>query len=92
MPNQWLQPEQVEHVRAFVHEELCERNQLEPNAFCMTEKAVVKQGKLCGLFFCIHGPRSVRLTALWDAARGAVILYDSLGRRVAVQPLPSAVA
>ncbi len=92
MPKPWLQPEKVEHIRAFVHGELCQRNQLEPYAYHMTEKAVVKQGKLCGLFFCIHGPRSVRLTAVWELSSETVILYDSLGRRSGVQALPAALA
>ncbi len=87
MPRESLQSERVEQVRALVREELCQRNQLERHAFQMTEKVVLKQGKLCGLFFCIHGPRSVRLTALWDVSREAIILYDSLGRRAAIRPL-----
>lgn len=82
---------QIDQVREFVREELCERNQLERHAFEMTEKLVVKQGRPCGLFFCIHGPRSIRLTAVWDLARGAVFFYDSLGRRAASYPCPAMV-
>ncbi|MGN6546386.1 MAG: hypothetical protein ACTHK7_15135 [Aureliella sp.] len=83
-----LQEERLQTVREFVREELCEKNQLEKNAFQMTERVLVKKGQPCGLFFCIYGPRSVRLTAVWDLDRGSVFFYDSLGRRSASYPTP----
>lgn len=82
--------DRLQTVREFVREELCEKNQLEKNAFHMTEKVLVKKGRPCGLFFCIYGPRSVRLTAVWDYQRGSVFFYDSLGRRAASYPSPVA--
>ncbi len=83
-----LQEERLQTIREFVREELCEKNQLEKNAFQMTEKVLVKKGEPCGLFFCIYGPRSVRLTAVWDLQRGSLFFYDSLGRRSASYPSP----
>lgn len=89
MPNASTVPnERIETVREFIREELCEKNQLEKDAFQMTERLLVRQGKPCGLFFCIYGPRSVRLTAVWDLQRQAVFFYDSLGRRAASCPIP----
>lgn len=84
----FLANEKLDTIREFVRGELCENNQLERDAFQMTERLVMKQGKPCGLFFCIYGPRSVRLTAVWDVQRAAVIFYDSLGRRAASLPVP----
>jgi hypothetical protein len=68
-------------VRELVKDEICERHQLEKNAFPMTERMIIRKGRPCGMFFCMHGPRSVRITAVWDMARRAVILYDTLGQR-----------
>jgi hypothetical protein len=48
------------------------------------------------MFFCLHGPRSVRITAIWEAARNVVLFYSSTGERFATQqlvvapPLPDA--
>ncbi len=83
-----LQEERLQTIREFVREELCEKNQLEKNAFQMTERVLVKKGQPCGFFFCIYGPRSVRLTAVWDLQRGSVFFYDSLGRRSGSYPSP----
>jgi hypothetical protein len=80
--------ERIDTVREFIREELCEKNQLEKDAFQMTERLLMRQGTPCGLFFCIYGPRSVRLTAVWDLQRQAVFFYDSLGRRAASCPIP----
>ena len=76
-----IQEQRLQSIREFVRDELCEKNQLEKNAFHMTERILVKKGQPCGFFFCIYGPRSVRLTAVWDLDRGSVFFYDSLGRR-----------
>lgn len=74
-------------VREFVREELCQNNHLEKDAFEMTERVIVRQGKPCGFYFCVYGPRSVRLTAVWDLNSNSVFLYDSLGRRAACHVL-----
>ena len=83
-----LREDRLQTVREFVRDELCEKNQLEKNAFQMTERILVKKGQTCGFLFCIYGPRSVRLTAVWDIQRGSVFFYDSLGRRSASRPSP----
>ena len=87
-----LPDEKIDSIREFVRGELCEKNQLEKDAFQMTERLLVQQGKPCGLFFCIYGPRSVRLTAVWDLHRGSVFFYDSLGRRAASYQVPGSQA
>lgn len=79
---------EVATVREFVRGELCKSNQLEPDAFQMSQRVLTRQGKPCGFYFCIFGPRSVRLTAVWDFHKGSVFLYDSLGRRAAIHPAP----
>jgi len=75
-------------VREYVRSELCERNQLERDAFQMSQRVLTRKGKPCGFYFCIYGPRSVRLTAVWDLQKKAVLFYDSLGRRSASHPVP----
>lgn len=87
-PSQIVKDDNFETVREFVRAELCETNQLEQDAFQMSERVLTRNGEACGFFFCIYGPRNVRLTAVWDLGRNAIFFYDSLGRRAASCPTP----
>jgi hypothetical protein len=73
------------NIRAVVLEELCNMHQLLPNAFPLTEKLLRKQGNPCGIFYCLHGPRSIRLTAVFDIETARVLFYDSTGQRSATR-------
>ena len=72
---------QFGQIRSFIHDELCQRNQLVPEAFPITERVLTKRGSPCGMFFCLHGPRSVRFTAVYDMFEAKVLFYDSNGQR-----------
>lgn len=69
-------------LRAYIHETICENNELEINAFSMTERILVRGGKPCGLYFCLHGPRAVKFTAIWETDRNSVLFYSATGERV----------
>ena len=47
------------------------------NAF-PTSETLLKRGKLqpCGLMFCLHGPRAVKFSAIWEI--GVLILLGVL--------------
>jgi len=47
----------------------------------MTRREVVRSGQSCGLYFCIHGPRSVKLTAVYDHRQKLAIYYGTDGAR-----------
>ncbi|TWU40730.1 hypothetical protein [Novipirellula artificiosorum] len=70
-----------EALCANVEQRLCELGHLEPKEFPMTQREVVRGGKLCGIYFCLHGPRSVKLTAICDFTKHSVIYYGSDGIR-----------
>jgi hypothetical protein len=67
-------------VRQLVQRTICEQNDLEAAAAPMTERVLVRQGKSCGVLFCVKGPRSVTFTAIWDQEQNAVLFYDSTGK------------
>ncbi len=71
----------LDKLRSFVMDELCNQNGLLPDAFPMTQRVLYKQGISCGIFYCLHGPRSVRLTAVVDTQTARVLFYDSKGQR-----------
>ena len=72
----------LDDLRAYVQETICKNNELEVNAFSMTERILVRGGKPCGLYFCLHGPRAVKFTAIWETDRNTVLFYSATGQRV----------
>ena len=71
----------LEDLRNFVTATLCEYEQLEPGAFPMTERILIRGGQPCGIFYCLHGPRSVKITAIWETDRNRIWFYGSTGQR-----------
>ena len=71
----------LEELREFVHQTLCQNQQLEFGAFAITERALVRNGSPCGLYFCLHGPRAVKFTAIWETDRNTVLFYGATGER-----------
>ncbi|MEM9656755.1 MAG: hypothetical protein AAF961_00205, partial [Planctomycetota bacterium] len=39
-------------------------------------------GQPCGIHFCLHGPRALKLTAIWETDRNTILFYGSRGERV----------
>jgi hypothetical protein len=76
-----------DELRRFVHETLCAKENLVADEFAITEVRLTRAGELCGLQFCVRGPRSVRLAAIWAADRNAIYLYDAKGQRYSKIPL-----
>ena len=69
-------------LRSFVQKQLCDQNELEVGAFQFTEQVLEKQGNPCGIYFCLHGPRSVKLIAIWETNSNSILFYGSTGERV----------
>jgi hypothetical protein len=68
-------------LRAFIHQTLCEKENLLEDQFQMTEMQLFRRGRDCGLQFSLHGPRSVRLGAIWASDQNMIYLYDASGNR-----------
>ena len=88
------QPEAVftfDDLRAYVHRILCEKENLLADQFQMIESKLTRGSRNCGLQFTLHGPRSVRLSAIWESGRDAVYFYDAGGERYATVRLPRSV-
>jgi hypothetical protein len=68
-------------LRNFVYETICRHEEFEPGAFQMTERILIRGGAPCGIHFCLHGPRSVKLTAIWETRRNTILFYGSTGER-----------
>lgn len=75
------QLQSLDDLREYVNETLCGRDQLELEAFPLTERLLVRGGNPCGIYFCLHGPRQVRYTAIWETERNTILFYGSTGER-----------
>ena len=82
MSAQSLQIDNLNDLRNYVHETICQQNELQVGAFQISERILVRGKRACGLFFCLHGPRSVKLTAIWETDRNTILFYSSSGERV----------
>jgi len=82
----------IADLRQYVYQELCDQNDLEIGVFDITERYLVRFGAPCGMYFCLHGPRSVQLTAIWATDENVVRFYGSTGERLLKTKLQSEVS
>jgi hypothetical protein len=68
-------------LREYVNEVLCEHNQLETGAFHLTERILVRADRPCGIYYCLHGPRAVKFSAIWETQHNTILFYGSTGER-----------
>jgi hypothetical protein len=81
MPTETQRLDDLNALRRYVNETLCEKDQLQLNSFPISEQVLVRCGAPCGVYFCLHGPRSIRLTAIWETDRNMILFYGSRGER-----------
>jgi hypothetical protein len=68
-------------IRHYVNQTLCEKDRLESNQFPLQERVLLRGGTPCGVYFCLYGPRSLCLTAIWETDRNTILFYGSRGER-----------
>ncbi len=81
MQHERLQLKNLGQLKKFVAHTLCQQYDFEEGIFQVTEKILKKCGQTCGIFFCLHGPRSVKLTAVWETENNSIMFYGSTGER-----------
>ena len=68
-------------LKYYVYQTLCRDHELLLNAFPTTE-AVLKRGNgPCGMMFCLHGPREVKFSAIWEQESNRILFYGANGKR-----------
>jgi hypothetical protein len=82
MPATSLRINNLNDLREYVYRTLCEENDFEMGVFEITERFLVRGGSPCGIYFCLHGPRNVKLTAIWETDRNSILFYGSCGERL----------
>lgn len=66
----------------YVNETICLHNHLKKDSFHMTKRLLRRSGRPCGIFYCVHGPRMVKLTAIWEAEKNQILFYGPTGEKV----------
>lgn len=92
MPPALAEIHSLDDLRNFVHLSLCQKENLLENHFPMTELELKQGNVCCGVQFTLHGPRSVKLSAVWDCIQNEVLLYDAVGKRFGKIRLQNVVA
>jgi hypothetical protein len=74
--------ESLSDLKYFVYQTLCRDHDLMMNAF-PTSETILKRGKLqpCGMMFCLHGPRAVKFSAIWEKDSNRILFYGPTGKR-----------
>ena len=72
----------LEQVHQYVAHTLSRLETLEPDRFPLTHQILNRSGKPCGIYYCLQGPRAVRLTAIWETEQNTILFYGSCGRRM----------
>lgn len=81
MPRSVQRIQTLNELRHYVNTTLCEHEQLEYGAFRFSERILMRGGRACGLYFCLHGPRAVRFSAIWETDSNTILFYSSTGER-----------
>ena len=74
---------QITDMRRFVQSILCERDNLDLGQTPLYEAPLKKDGRICGLYFEVQGPRLLRSSAIWTEEESRLLFYDSTGDRFA---------
>lgn len=82
----------VDDLRRYVHQTLCEHENLVPDQFVLHQIPLTRGDKRCGLHFMLRGPRNVRLGAVWAAEPNQLYFYDARGGRFRKEQLPERLA
>ena len=71
-----------EDIRTYITHTLSEIELLSPDSYHVSERLLKRGSRPCGVYFCLYGPRDVRLTAIWETDQNTILFYSSGGQRV----------
>ncbi len=81
MPASESEIDSLETLHSFVHQTLCETENLLAEQFETRQRPFVSKGQICAIEFILLGLRSIRLGAIWAADQNIVYFYNTRGER-----------
>ncbi len=71
----------ADDIKDFIHAQLCQKENLVLGQFNLSATPLEKRGQFCGMQYVLHGPRSVKLGAVWARDVNVIYLYNAAGER-----------
>jgi hypothetical protein len=81
MPDDAIRLASMDELRRYVAETLASFELLKADEWRLSQQVLNRSGRPCGVKFCLHGPRSLRLTAIWETEGNSILFYKSCGTR-----------
>ncbi len=73
----------LDELRSHVLDMLCRNDHLDPAQTPLQQALITRQGRPCGLFFQVQGPRLLKNFAIWAGDENRILYYNCTGERVA---------
>lgn len=73
----------VDDLRNYVHETLCLHDHIDPQQAPLQHFRITRRDRLCGFYFQVNGPRSLKVHAIWAGDENRILFFDSTGTRYA---------
>ncbi len=81
----------LEDLQNYVYESICADNDLLSDAFHKSKRLLRQSnGEICGVMFCVHGPRTVDFSAIWERRKNRIFFYNPMGERYRLTVLDGA--
>ena len=74
--------ESYEEIRNYVTKILGGIELLKSDCCQLSVRLLHRGSQPCGVYFCLHGPRAVRLSAIWETDSNTILFYGTRGERV----------
>ncbi len=71
----------IDELRRYVLKTLCGHDHLDPAQTPLYQGTVTRNGRPCGIFFQIQGPRLLKNYAIWVGEEDRILFYDCTGQR-----------
>jgi hypothetical protein len=82
MPESTKSVQSLEELRRYIADTLSSFESLKSDQLQLSQQILYRGERPCGIHFCLHGPRMLRLSAIWDLNQNCVLFYGSCGRRM----------
>lgn len=73
--------ESFDALHNYVHQTLCESENLLSDQFKTSKIPLFTKDRLCAMEYSLLGPRSLRLAAIWAAEQNVIYFYNARGER-----------
>ncbi len=73
--------ESFDELHSFVHQTLCESENLLSEQFETRKSPLVIKDRVCAIEYRLRGPRSLKLAAIWAADTNVIYFYNARGER-----------